>query len=150
MLLRDADGSVAICSSFFVNASLDDGDDDSAAATPGSLFPSSISSSPLGRTSEGSLASEDSLHSTHSTGLSVPTCSNFSPASGDVAVSANSSSSPAITTSPLAFIMPSSALGDGEARELVERSLATRSLSSSKANQLEFVNRDPLHARRQI
>lgn len=142
---RDANSAASICPSF-VNITSDDGDGSAASR---SLFPDSDSSAPLGRTSEGSLASKDSLHSTHSTGLlSVPTGSNFGSASGsasgeDDAVSAKSSSSIAGTSS-LTFLTPSSALGDGEARELVDRSLANLSLSSSKANQLEFVKRDPL------
>lgn len=71
--------------------------------------------------------------------------SAFVPGSGeDVAVSTKSSSSPTMTSSspPPLIALDSAVLGDGEARDPVERSVAT--LSSSNANQLEFVNREPL------
>lgn len=59
-------------------------------------------------------------------------------------MSAKSSSSPTMT--PSSLLLPtgpvSSVLGDGEASEPGDRSFATR--SSSKANQLEFVKREPL------
>jgi len=117
---------------------------------------------PLGRTSDGSPESEIFLRSIQPIQVvySVSVCpvsfklldktsvvsSDFSPASGeDVAVSTNSSSSLTITLSSLPPLItsPPSVLGDGEASEPVERSLAT--LSSSNANQLEFVKSEPLH-----
>ena len=77
--------------------------------------------------------------------------SDFVPASREgVAVSTKSSSSPTIALSSLPpLITPfTSVLGNGEASELVERTLATQ--SSSKANQLEFVWSELLNTPREM